>query len=193
MGVLDLKLNGSRQAHYSVQIAAYTELELRGTDEGLTFDEEKHIHSVNGEIYPGVTGVLKAEGFCEGFEFIDPYYLTRGKYGHKATELWEAGTLDEDSLDDNLRPYLESYKKAKQEKGFEVLGCEVHRYNKLYKFAGIIDRIITGTKSYILYLTPEINNGYKFEEVKYTKNDLSVFLCALNTFRWKKNNLKKGE
>jgi hypothetical protein len=190
MAVLEIKTNGVHQPHYSVQTSAYTELEHRGETEGLAFDSDRHLFTLEGEILPSVTQVLKAEGFCPDFSMIDPYYLMRGQYVHKTTQLWDNDELDEDTLDDQLRPYLESYKKAKQEKGFEVLGCEVQRYNKLYKFAGIIDRIIAGTKSYILYLTPGINAGYKFEEVKYSKADLSVFLCALNTYRWKKNNLK---
>jgi hypothetical protein len=190
MGVLEIKTNGSRQPHYQIQVAAYVELEARGLTEGLEFDEEKHLFTNNGEVLPSVTHILKQEGFCPTFEQIDPYYLMRGSYVHKTTELWEAGTLDEDTLDDQLRPYLESYKSAKRDKGFEILSIEVKKWDNLYRFAGIIDRIISGSKSYILYLTPGINNGYKFEEVKYTKNDLSVFLCALNTYRWKRNNLK---
>ena len=74
----------------------------------LEFDEDKHLFTVNGEIIPSVTQILKREGFCPGLDFIDPWYLKRGSYVHKATELFDKGTLNEDSLSHEIMPYLES-------------------------------------------------------------------------------------
>lgn len=190
MGVLDIKTNYCPSPHYPLQIAAYMELERHGKTEGLTFDQDKHLFRHNGVYLPSVTQVLMAEGFIEGIEWVDPVYLTRGTYVHKATELYDRHDLDESILDNELRSYLEAYKRAKAEIGFKIIDIEVKRYNPLYGYAGIIDRVIEGSTNYVLYLTPEVNSWYKRDIIKTARSDFSVFASAVNTFKWKRSNLK---
>ncbi len=73
------------------------------------FIEKGHKYLLDKVEIPSVTSVL-------------PYNYTgdmeqaklRGVYVHKAVELYNAGTLDEENLDPALKPYLESYKKAEK-------------------------------------------------------------------------------
>lgn len=191
MGILELKTNGSRQPHYSLQVAAYRELSVNGLSDGIEFDEENHWFKIDGKFLPSVTQILRKEGFCPDLSFIDPWYLQRGSYVHKVTELWDMGTLDEEALSDDLKPYLESYIKAYDECGFKIIDIEKKLYHPTWKYAGIIDRIIEGTKDYILYLTPGKNNGYKLEEVKDHRANLNIFFAAMSARAWKIANIKE--
>jgi hypothetical protein len=191
MSVLDIKTGGHEEPHYKLQVAAYLEMQHRGTDEGLEFDEEKHLFTVKGEVIPSVTQILRQEGFCPSLDWIDPWYLQRGTYVHRATELYDKGTLDEESLSPEIIPYLESYKRARAEIGFTITAIELKLWHPVYRYAGIIDRVIEGRKSYILYLTPGVNNGYKRETVENSRQNLNTFLSARNCRAWKELNLKE--
>jgi len=187
MSVLDLKSGGHIPATV-LQIAAYWELETNGVSEGLEFDAEKHIFTFNGQILPSVTGILKHEGLTPDYSMLDPFYALRGSYIHRTTELYNKGTLDEDTIDDEIQPYFEQYKKASKEFPFDIEDIEVKLRHPVYGYAGIIDRTITGNKSYVLYLTKE---KYKLEEITNLRGNLNTFLSALSVYNWKKANLRE--
>jgi hypothetical protein len=191
MAIGDIK-SGPHEAYIDIQIAAYWELERNGTDEGMIFNEQTHTFICNGEVIPSVTQILKANRMTpEGYEFIDPWYLTRGTYIHKATEFYDKGTLDEDSLEPAIIPYVDAYKVAMRDNAWKVTGIEKKLWHPKLKYAGIIDRIIAGNTCYALHLKPENKVPYKFEEVKDIRGAFNVFLSALNIFNWKANNYKE--
>jgi hypothetical protein len=64
-----------------------------------------------------------------------------GIAAHKATALSDKGTLDEVSLDNNLRPYLAGWRLFRQEYGFLPEYIEQPMYSKVYRVAGTPDRI----------------------------------------------------
>lgn len=104
----------------------------------LTLDN-KHTYRLGGERLPGVTTILHAAGFMPSSEFIDPWYMERGSMIHRATELHDRGTLDESTVDERIKGYLESWKKL--DRAYSAEQIEVRLCDTLYLYAGTIDRL----------------------------------------------------
>jgi hypothetical protein len=190
MGIIDKK-TGSDHPSIDVQISAYVELlrSGKGVEDGLSFDEITHRYTVNGHIIPSVTQVLKSCGLSHDFSNIDPWYAQRGTYVHTATEMWENGSLDEGSLAPNLVPYLEAYKAFRRYYTVPVLQQEITLYHPTYFYAGTIDMVVDDKRHYKLFLKD--TGVYKLIEVNNIRDNLNVFLSALNVMRWKQKYLKE--
>lgn len=188
--VFDLK-SGPYEPHIDLQIAAYWELIRNGKAEGLVFDEATHTGKVNGESLLSVTTILrKARMTPEFYNFIDPWYLARGTYVHLATELYDRGRLDEDTVDPEITPYLDAYKVFRGDFGARITGIETRLYHPVYKYFGIVDRTIEGTVCYSLHLKPGKKVPYKLIEVENIRAHFNVFVSALNVMRWREQNMK---
>jgi hydroxymethylpyrimidine pyrophosphatase-like HAD family hydrolase len=189
-GVIDKK-SGNDSPDIDIQVSGYVELLRNGTPEGLTFDEEHHIFTVNGKVIPSVTTILKRMGMTPDYSFVDPWYAQRGTYIHKATELWENGTLDEDSVDPLISGYIEAYKAFRRDSPqIVVTGQEIRLWHPVYRYAGIIDMIIEGNRHYKLFLRE--NGTYKLVEIEQIRSHLNVFISALNVVRWREQNIKEA-
>jgi len=105
----------------------------------LTFDPEKHEYWYEGRIIPSVTQILQAEGFIDT-AFYDDWSRDRGKYAHKATELYDLDDLDEESLDPEISPRLEAWKRFLSESGFQIVAIEEQVSNISLRYAGTLDR-----------------------------------------------------
>jgi hypothetical protein len=110
----------------------------------IEFNAERHEYRVNGVIVPSVTQVLQSVGLPDLSGV--PADLLEWKAGlgtavHRATELDDLGDLDEESLDPAIKPYLEAYRKFKEESGFCPLVAEGKLYHPKYQYAGTFDRI----------------------------------------------------
>jgi len=70
----------------------------------VTIDEHP-VYRDGERVVPGVTGIIRAAGLMDVTGFND-YARDRGTAVHKAIELYERGTLDVDSLDEVITPYL---------------------------------------------------------------------------------------
>jgi hypothetical protein len=193
MGVFDLK-SGPHEAYIDLQIAAYWELERNGTTEGLEFDELNHTFTANGQTLPSVTQVLRANGMTpEFYTRIDPWYLERGKLIHLATEYDDRGTLDEDTVDEVVRPYLDAYRTFRADYRGQITGIEKRMWHPQLGYAGIIDRTITGRICYSLHLKPGKQVPYKLIEVKDVRGCFNFFLSALNVVKWREQNMKEDK
>lgn len=108
---------------------------------GLTFDEETHTYRHNGLVVPSVTQILSP---LIDLSAVPPGVLeAASKFGvavHKACELWDLGDLDEDALDDNLRPYLAGWKLFVSENRCSWDGIEKRVFHKTLRYAGTLDR-----------------------------------------------------
>jgi hypothetical protein len=104
----------------------------------LTFDEATHTYSVNGRRLMSVTQVL---ALVDDRHKGDPFYLQRGRFVHQACEYLDRDELDEDSVDPIIYPYLEAYKKFREETGFKPDLIECRLYHPTYAYAGTLDRI----------------------------------------------------
>jgi hypothetical protein len=174
--VIDKK-SGPSTPDQDLQISAYDELLRNGTSEGLAFDPETHTFLVNGESLPSVTTIIKQAGLTPDYSFVDPWYLERGTFIHRATELWEKGTLDDDTVDPEITGYLTAYKSFRADWRDRVTGQEVRLWHPRYRYAGIIDMTIDGFQSYKLYLRK--NGKYKLVPVNNIKTHFNFFLSGL--------------
>lgn len=107
----------------------------------IFFDPQNHRYYVDNKLTPSVTQIL---GLANLYEFIDKRLLEKaGRFGtavHKATELYDKGTLDIDSVDNALVPYLEGWKKFLKDTNFQTFDSESIVASKL-GFAGTYDRV----------------------------------------------------
>ena len=124
------------------------------TSQRLTFDEDRHEYFLDGKNIPSVTEVLQECGIIDVSKFSDlEYYRERGKGVHKATELWDKGTLDVDALDGRLKPYLDAYRLFRDQTGFIPDATEFVGFNEPLRYAGTLDKMGTiGTAKAILDL-----------------------------------------
>lgn len=111
-------------------------------DASLQFDAEAHAYTVDGEAFPSVTEILR-ELSAREYRFVDPNVMADaawlGQAVHRVIELDILGTLDEESLDDRLQPYLEKWRQFRAQSGFIPLLSESQVYSRRYRFAGTLD------------------------------------------------------
>ena len=185
----------------------------------LVFDSQNHKFSINGHPLPSVTTILSDIGFINKDWFTEDG-RTRGSFVHLACQLDDQGELDEESLDDTLRPYLTAWRSFKSDSGIDIKKIEEPGYFINPLFAGIPDRvcILNKTKTIIdiksgvvspvtglqLAAYDIIEGGIRnkrlavhlTEEGKYKvteykdPQDRHVFLSAVACYHWKQNNLK---
>ena len=103
----------------------------------LVFREEDHSFWLGDRRLPSVTQILKH--FIPRFE-RDEWYLLRGTAVHKATELYDKGTLDPDSVDPQIEGYLQGWIKFRMGYDFVPGQIEYQAHDPIYLYAGIVDR-----------------------------------------------------
>jgi len=151
----------------------------------MQFNSETHEYLNDyGMKVPSVTGVLKDNGFSDFGSVPQDVLEKAGLFGtayHKATELWDKGTLDITTLSEPLVPLLESYKAFKEQYGIEVIKNEYRGVSKRH-FGFCIDKVVKITngdvKKWINKIAIlEIKSGAITESVKY---QLGAYRLAWN-------------
>ena len=108
----------------------------------LEFDEAKHEYRLEGALLPGVTQILKP---LQDFSAVPEDILERsanfGTAVHLATALWDQNDLDLDSLDPALVPYLEAWKRFRDDTKVAFEAIEAQVVSEKYRYAGTLDRI----------------------------------------------------
>jgi len=104
----------------------------------VVFREEDHTYWDGNTRYPSVTEILQAEGFISTFWF-DDWSRTRGIYVHKAIELYNKGELLESDLDERLAPYLDAWRRFKENSEIEIIASEKIVYSDTWQYAGTLD------------------------------------------------------
>ncbi len=106
----------------------------------LKFCAETHTYTLAGKVLPSVTQILKSGGLIDT-TFFTEYARNKGAMLHKCLELFDLGTLDESSVDPEIKPYFEEYKKFKDQSGVTVQAIEKAVACKKYGYAGMMDRV----------------------------------------------------
>jgi hypothetical protein len=111
----------------------------------LQFDEETHVYSVNGVRIPSVTQVLQDVGIVD-YSFIPAeqreLYLARGRRVHAMTHFDDEGDLDEGTVAEDERGYLEAWRRFRgQHCPTPMLRIEKRYFHPTYRYAGTIDRL----------------------------------------------------
>ena len=108
----------------------------------LEFKEEDHTYFLDGKPIPSVTKILGDVGLYPDFRLVDPWYAERGSMVHLACHYLDQGTLDRESLDAEILPYIESYEKFKEVFKVEVLESEIQLFDETYWYAGTADKLV---------------------------------------------------
>lgn len=107
----------------------------------LRFQDEDHSYWIGKKEYPSVTKILQALGLTPDYSTISSVYADRGKAVHKALEYVDKGTLDQETLDPRLLPYVSAYRRFVLESGYRSLYWELPMYHENLGFAGTPDKI----------------------------------------------------
>ena len=107
----------------------------------LEYDAVGHRYSVGGVEIPSVTRVISDVLMGEK-QWADEAAMWRGSVVHKVCELDDRGTLDEGSIDPAAAGYVDAWRKAKGELGFEFEEIEQPHFSEKHRFAGRLDRKI---------------------------------------------------
>ncbi|NPV03857.1 MAG: hypothetical protein HPY67_03900 [Syntrophaceae bacterium] len=107
---------------------------------GLVFDAERHAYLLDGRVVPSVTQILAAEGIIDG-QWYTEEGRRRGDHVHLALRYHDEGRLDEESVTDEVRPYLEAWQRFISETGFICLQIEQPFADRNLGFAGTPDRV----------------------------------------------------
>jgi hypothetical protein len=102
----------------------------------FTFDQDSHVYRLDGVKLPGVTEILEYHHLTPNFP-SGPYRV-RGQRVHQACELHDKGVRF--SVGGGIVGYLESYKRALQDSGFQWVGIEERLYHPTLCYAGTQDR-----------------------------------------------------
>lgn len=186
----------------------------------LHFDEATHTYTFNSRPVPSVTQVLQAEQFVDVTWFTE-HGRDRGKKAHLAIHLYDMGDLDEDSLDPALAPYLDAWKKFKQDSGFKIYESESAYYHPFLQYAGTPDKYgeLNGKAALIDIKTGAVQEWVRIQLSAYAelisngplsrfsiqlkddgsyrlteykdRSDRGIWMAALSCYQWKNNNLKR--
>lgn len=148
--------------------------------DALTFDESAHAYYMGGVRVPGVTSILSP---LVNFAGIPAHVLEAkadlGRRVHAATEFDDDGDLDESTVEHDVRPYLDAYRKFRAETGAVVVANERRVYEPIYRYAGQLDRILNiGCENWLVDLktcfTTPISAGPQTAAYLRALNDASV-------------------
>ena len=107
------------------------------------FDQESHTYWLDGVQIDGVTSMLKD---MEDLSSIPPAILARkaalGTAVHYATELDDQGLLDEDTVHEEVRGYLEGWRMFKREHEVKFISIEQKLAHCRMRYAGTVDRVM---------------------------------------------------
>jgi len=108
----------------------------------LLFDEPTHTYTVGGLVVPSVTQALDPlMDWSQIQADVLEHAKQRGTAVHKATELFDLGTLDRATLSDEVAPYLNAWVTFRKDTGFIPTAIENRVYCHRHRYAGTIDRI----------------------------------------------------
>lgn len=138
----------------------------------ITFNEAEHSYTINGFPCLSVTQVLESAGItniarvpAEVLEAARKF----GNAGHKLLELYDYNDLDEGpgGFSEPLRPYLECWKKFKEDTGADIKYIEDRVGSERFQFCGTLDRVICFPKN-VQYHNIEIKKGLALADLKFT-------------------------
>ena len=112
---------------------------------------ENHKYTINGKPAIGVNELLDLFGMKKK---IPEHFLKnafhKGTCVHSVAELHLADTLDEENLDDALKPYLKGFEKFKKENPFEVFETEMLVGSEALGICGQLD-CLANKKGQLIY------------------------------------------
>lgn len=189
---------------------------MNTTESQLQFDPETHTYKRDGQKLPSVTTILGAVGIIDSDSpWYTEWHRERGTLTHLATALYDNGQLDDSSVDDELRGYLEAWMAFRMASRCAIVSTELRVDHPTMMYAGTVDRVVvwqglktvidikTGPKSpwHALQTSAyaacipgvmaraavylQADGKFRADEHK-SENDFQVFASALTLYNWKK-------
>ena len=107
---------------------------------GFEFDPVAHRYTLDGRVLPSVTQILRG---LDDFSNVPARVLEkardRGNRVHAACNLAVLGALDENTVDYEVRPYLDQFRKFLRESRFAPTLSEFRVYDDKLWYAGTLD------------------------------------------------------
>lgn len=109
----------------------------------VTLDQETHTYrTADGVVVPGVTSILKPLVTLSG---IPRDVLERkrdlGQRVHAACHYFSEGDLDESSVEPDVAPYLDAFRRFVAESGIRIVANELIVHDPVANYAGQLDLI----------------------------------------------------
>lgn len=104
----------------------------------LTLDSQ-HQYRWDGKPVDGLTSTIEEAGLIGSWG--NAWYLDRGSKIHLATQYWDEGTLDEETVDPKIKGYLESWKRFTKDQNYTPVEIEYQIFNPELRVASTVDRI----------------------------------------------------
>lgn len=109
----------------------------------LTFDEATHTYRLAGGLVPSVTQILAPLCSFEGIpEAVLDAKRDLGQRVHFACQLDDEDDLDESSVEDDVAPYLDGWRRFLRDTGARVLHNEQKVFDRVLMFAGTLDNVL---------------------------------------------------
>lgn len=106
----------------------------------LHFDEASHTYTFGARRVPNVTLIIQPYSGYAGFDTTAMETARqKGKHVHKMIELDIAGTLDEDTLPEWMKPVLPEWRRFVADTGFHAMLSERRVYHPMFRYAGTLD------------------------------------------------------
>ena len=149
------------------------------------YNDEKHEYRINNIVIPGVTSILQAAGLYDD-SFFTEESRNRGKYVHKACLYHLQNDLNENTIPDEYRGYIEAFKRFMDESDCKphLDRCEVPLFHTKECWAGTPD--ICGTLNNISMVL-DIKTGQQNKTASYQLAAYQILLAvngyeAINRF-----------
>lgn len=109
----------------------------------LTFDEAAHVYRLGGAVVPSVTQVLSPLSSFAGIP-VDVLEAKRdlGQRVHFACQLDDEHDLDESSIENDVAPYLDGWRRFLRESGAVVVHNEQRVVEHTLRYAGTLDNVL---------------------------------------------------
>lgn len=106
----------------------------------LEFVREGHFYLLDGARIPNVTKITDALSSYAGIPLdVLQRKAEIGDAVHFATELDDANDLDDASLPEEIKGYVDGWRKFKRDTGWVTEASEVRVFSKVYRYAGTLD------------------------------------------------------
>lgn len=108
----------------------------------MELNQSKTAYVLEGQEFPRVTTILEEAGVINT-GFFTEYHATRGTYVHEATEFYDRGTLDMNSVKGDIIPFVEGYIKFRKEVPMKMEWIEFPVVHRGLKYGTRLDRVVT--------------------------------------------------
>ncbi|HVN82264.1 MAG TPA: hypothetical protein VMW38_24985 [Terriglobia bacterium] len=167
------------------------------SQKGPSFDSQRHIYYFDGRPLVSVTQVLSATGILPSFAFVDKVMLERkrqiGGALHAALHYLQQGDLDENTVDERVKPRLDAYRLFVSDTSFKPIDCELRMYPTVAGMQYGMTLDVTGTIKSQPYLIDfksadgSVEKGWSIQLAAY---EAGIPRPLVPPFRWRRLSLQ---